>query len=147
MQIKPQPRVLTLWRLLAALVVFVPAFLLSLFVELFSILWIVGTVLWVGIFLYIFLFHLPRFYQNLAIEVTQQEVIVRGGVFYSNLYTIALQNIQFITISSTPLSQLFRLVSLKITMAGGRVRIPGMKREDAERLVEFLKEQSQLEQP
>lgn len=145
MQIKPQPRVLALWRLVVAIVVFIPAFLLSLFLKIFSIPWIIGTVLWVGVFLFFFLFHLPRFYQSLTIEVTPEEIVVRGGVFYSNLYAVATQNIQFLTISATPLSQLFRLVTLKITMAGGRVRVPGLKREDAKKLVEFLKEHSQID--
>ena len=131
---RPSPKLLTVWRILLALVCCVPAFLLSLFFAVGDVIWCVGTVAWLCVFLFFYLFYLPRCYQRIGWAVDQKYVRLRYGVFTTTEKIIPLHAVQVTVVQAHPIDRLFGLAELQIVAPGSRMVIPGLERADANAL-------------
>ena len=136
-----QKEILTIWRISLALTAFVPAFITSLLFQPGTPFWIMLTALWILLFLFFYLFYLPVRYRKLAFAVRGDSLVVRSGVFSTRVRTMPLQNIQYSGLVVSPLDAVWGLGSLVVTAPGGRIRIPGLRRQDAENLAAMLPEE------
>lgn len=126
---RPRPQILTIWRLILTIGSAVPAFAISFFLK--GVAYKFAAVVWFLIFLGAYLFYLPTLYNSLVYIVEQNNVTVRRGVFYNNVYSIPMSAVQFTTITISPFSRLFGLVTLKVVSAGAKVSMPGMTLKEA----------------
>lgn len=131
---KPQAQLLTIWRLTLAAAMCVPAFLNSLFLRVTNPVWLWTTLGWLAVFLILYLVYLPLCYRAVSFSVTADHVLLYKGVLYTRSLTVPLAGIQFVSLSSSPLEKLFGLRSVVVVVPGGRLVLPGLRTQDAERL-------------
>lgn len=143
-RIKPQPKLLTLWRIVLALIMCVPAFLNSLLLyRSTSPAWIIGTAVWMIVFFAGYLVYLPLAYRRISFSLYDEKVTLYSGVFYRRIRSIPLENIQFTSLWASPLHLVMGICSLSITAAGGHVTLPGLRKQDAESLAAVLNDHSE----
>jgi Uncharacterized conserved protein len=135
---RPSPKLLTVWRILLALVCCAPAFLLSLFFEIGGLIWCVGTAGWLGVFLFFYLFYFPRYYQSIDYAVDKSCLRLRHGVFTTAEKVIPLHAVQFTIVQAHPVYRVFGLAELQVVAPGSRMVIPGLERADANALAGIL---------
>lgn len=135
---KPQPKILTIWRIVLTLCAVVPAFLNAILFPVPGRLWLWVSVVWIALYLAMYLVYLPLKYQKLTFSVSEERILLYSGVLYTYVRSIPLRNIQFTAITKTPFDHLFGLCSLVVTAAGGRIVLPGLREKDAEALSRAL---------
>lgn len=135
---KPQPRILVIWRIHLAVSMAIPAFLNALFFRLSDPLWVWITLGWLLIFLALYLVYLPLRYRGMSFAVAGDKILVYNGVLYARVKSIPMGGIQFTTLWAGPLERMLGLCSLILSSAGGQAALPGLRRKDAEALVELL---------
>lgn len=140
-QMKPQPKILTAWRVLLTFAMLAPAFLNALLFPIRGQAWLGVSAGWIVLFLVLYLVYLPLRYQKLSFSVSGDRILLYSGVLYTRARSIPLRNIQYSTILRSPLDRLFGLCSLVVTAAGGRISLPGLRLPDAEALAKALLEQ------
>ncbi|MDR2909160.1 MAG: PH domain-containing protein [Oscillospiraceae bacterium] len=131
----PQPRILTVWRASLVGAAFVPAFLSSLIFSPGEPGWWAASALWLTLFLLCYLWYLPSRFKRLSLAVEEDRFIQTGGVFLRISRTAPFGSVQFLRLSSSPIHRYFGLSSLIIVAPGGRILMPGLRAEEAERLV------------
>lgn len=89
------------------------------------------TFCWMSLFILVCLVYLPMRYSQFTFAVTNSMVKVNQGVFYFSMNAIYLSNIQYTSLSQTPLQKLLDLATLHIFAAGGAVHIPCLPYADA----------------
>ena len=136
--IKPQQKVLSLWRALAVALAVPPAFLCSFMLRAPSPIWLAGTGGWVAVFLFFYLFYLPRRYLGLSFRIHGGALELFSGVFVRRHCLLPIANIQFTTVVANPCSRIFGLCSLRVVSPGARMLIPGLTRRSAEELALLL---------
>ncbi|MGI6402850.1 MAG: PH domain-containing protein [Oscillospiraceae bacterium] len=140
--LKPSPQIMGVWRSLLVCVTLVPAFVCSLMFRPGSRIWLILTLLWVAIFLFCYLYYLPARFRRLSLEIAEDRFVLSTGVFRQVVRTIAFENIQFLSLRSSPLHRYKKLCSLVMVAPGGRMQMPGLAEEEARRLVNvFFSEQ------
>lgn len=137
-RIKPQPRILSIWRILLTLVMVLPAFANALFFPARGRAWLIITIVWVIVYLALFLVYLPLRYNKLSYSVGNERILLYSGALYTNVRVLPLQNIQYVSIYQNPIERLFGLCTLVAVAAGGRISLPGLRRQDAESLAKAL---------
>lgn len=135
-RIKPQPGVLTIWRIAAALAMVAPAFLSALLTQ--GSVWIGLSAVWITVFLLLYLVYLPLRYEKLHFTVEETQITLYSGVLYTRVRAMPLHSIQFTAVRRNPLEALFGLCSLEVTAAGGQLVLPGLRLRDAEALSRVL---------
>ncbi len=136
--LRPQPRLLAMWRALSIAAAVPPAFLCSFLLEAGSAPWILSTCGWVAAFLYMYLYWLPGLYKSLSYRVSGGCIELRSGMLGRKSVAIPLVNIQFTAVTAYPWEQIFGLCSLRVIAPGGQMRIPGLKRGEADSVCELL---------
>lgn len=136
---KPQPAILTIWRIALIFITLVPAFLTSLILRIGSVAWTVATGLWIFAFLAAYLVYLPIRYKKLAYGISGDNIVLVSGTFYTRVCSIPIAGIQFTALVQSWLDRFFGLSTLVINAAGGRISIPGLKTQDAKALADLLK--------
>lgn len=139
--LKPQPNMLTIWRILLSLAAIGPAFFIAFFFS--GALYQVLTILWFILYLGAFLFYFPRLYQSLIYIINDDMITLRRGVFYQYVYSIPLRQVQFTALSASPISRLFGIVTLRVVAPGSKVYLPGLLLADARK---FSKEITQFQE-
>lgn len=134
----PHRRILTIWRMVAAGLALVAAFVTALFLGQNRFLFRLLTGLWVVVFLGYFVIYCPVKYNQLKYSVGNGQVLQRGGVLYRRVKAIPLANIQFTVAFATPLHRLFGLCTVALAAAGGTLFLTGLTRADAQRLRELI---------
>ena len=69
-------------------------------------------------------------YRSLSYQITDRYIRLHKGALFRCENMIYIENIQYLTLSQTPLQRLFGLATLHITAAGGSLRLAGLE-EDA----------------
>lgn len=133
--LKPSPQLMGVWRTLLICVTLIPAFVCSLLLRPGSGLWMAVTSVWVAVFLFCYLFYLPVRFRRLSLEIEADRFVLSTGVFMRIARTIPFENIQFLSLRSSPLHRHQKLCSLVIIAPGGRMQMPGLDEEEARRLV------------
>lgn len=99
----------------------------------YAVLWLLGALLILSTLLY-----LPLLYLSIAYQVTETEIILKGGVIYTKTRFMIRKNISFATVYHTPLTPLFHISALMITSPGAYLLIPFMDSVRAEEIAEQL---------
>lgn len=136
---KPNHKILSIWRIRLLGMSVIPSFFTAYFSAwAFHWVWKVWTVLWVGGFLYLYIFYYPIKYKKLSYTFNSRCFILNCGVIYTRVKALPLQNIQYAAVISTPLERLFGLRSLAVMCAGASVYVPGLDAQDALQLQDIL---------
>lgn len=131
---KPDPHILTVWRLR---LIPVAAFLLYLslrWIALPFLIWWIFTVLWLCTLLFFVLVYYPLKYRRLSYQVTSRMVLVYSGVLTVHIKAVPFHAVQYTSLLSTPLLRQFGLCSVLFYMAGSRLLLSGLPLSDAEAL-------------
>lgn len=136
---KPQPQILTIWRLSLAIITLVPAFLTSVVLRVYSTSWLVATAAWLLAFLLLYLVFFPLLYKSLSYTLFDDKLVLNTGAINRRVIAVPLAAIQFVSVFRSPLDRMFGLSSLTVVMAGGHVTLIGLTVLDAQSLVGLLK--------
>lgn len=136
--LKPQPALLTIWRLSLTCAAIPPAFLISLCLRIGGRAWSIATVIWALLFLFLYLVYLPLKFRRLAFTLKNERLTVHSGGFYIRMREMPLENVQYVGILISPFDALFGLASVSVIAAGGRVLVPGLRKQDALNLADML---------
>ena len=124
-------RALTYWRVRLLLCCIGPAvlggFLFYTAAQLFSIV----TLIWVSVFLLLCFVYYPMYYRCYRYSISGTLIRVTRGVIYSQQDAVYLRNLQYTTLSQTPLQRVMNLATLTLYAAGGVVYIPCIHYEEA----------------
>jgi len=136
--IKPQPGILTIWRLLLVFAAIPPSFLFSLFLRVGGLWWWACAALWTVAFLFFYLFYLPARFRKLSFTLEKDRLTVTSGVFQTNTRVMPLANVQYVGLVISPFDAVWGLCTLLVTAPGGRLHLPGLRQQDARNLVELM---------
>ena len=128
------PSAMSVWQLRLILSAFVPAFLLFFFYQPDSLAWRLCAIAAAAGFVFVSLFWLPVKYLKLAYRLEGNTLYIRWGVVYTRYGAAFLENIQYVTVSATPLQRLFKICNVNFVLAGGRMTIPCISSEEGEML-------------
>jgi membrane protein YdbS with pleckstrin-like domain len=99
----------------------------------YVILWVLGGLFILTVFLY-----LPLLYLSIAYQITDTDIIVKGGVIYTKTRFMNRKNISFATVYRSPLTPLFHVSTLMITSPGASLIIPFMDSKRADKIAAEL---------
>lgn len=140
---RPRAQILSIWRLILTICSAVPALLIAFFLH--GTAYMIATVLWFTIYLTVSLLYLPALYNSLVYIIEDDIVTLRRGVIYNNIYRIPVYAIQFTTLTISPFSRIFGLVTFEVVAAGARISMPGMTLKEArtfDKIISSLKEEN-----
>lgn len=137
---KPQPAILTIWRLILVFAAIFPAFFVSLFLRIGGRAWMLSVGLWLLCFLFFYLYYLPLRYKKLSYVLRDGQLTVNSGILYTRVRVMPLQNIQYAGLIVSPLDAIWGLAAVAVIAPGGRLLLPGLLRADAEKLAAALPE-------
>lgn len=131
---KPDPHILTVWRLRLIPVAVFLLYLSLQWILLPFLLWWIFTVLWICVLLFLLLVYYPLKYRRLSYQVTSRMVVVYSGVLTVHIKAVPFPAVQYTSLLSTPLLRQFGLCSVLFYMAGSRLLLSGLSCSDAEAL-------------
>jgi membrane protein YdbS with pleckstrin-like domain len=138
----PHPALLTIWRIVAAGVMVVPAFVIQVLFRFGSMAWIVGAGVWLVVFLLLYLAYLPLLFRRLSYAVEETRIVRRSGLLFRSVRSFPLAGIQYSTLVQNPIDRVFNLASIILVVAGGRMILPGLREDDAKKLADRLGERA-----
>ena len=131
-------RVQYLWRT-RLLLCCIPAALIDGFLYFLhpTMFWVI-TAVWGSFCLVLYFVYFPLLYRSLNYQITSRHLCLRQGCIFRRENMIYIENIQYLTLSQTPLQRLFRLASLHIIAAGGSLHLAGLETETAQAIREEI---------
>ena len=129
-------KALSLWRLRLLIAALIPSFIALLRPD--SIICRIIAVVAGTAALLTALIYLPLFYWRFGYSLQKDYLTVNSGVIFCQTRTIHLQNIQYVTLVQTPLQTVFRLATVSVTAAGGKLLLFSLELADAHRLKAVL---------
>lgn len=135
--IKPETSVKTVWRIYLVLISLLPAFAISFFLSGKSVFMPVALV-WFAVFIFFFAVYIPVYHKNLVYALNDNTLTLKHGVFYTSIYNMPVNNIQFTSIVISPLMRPFGLVSLKVVAPGAKIILPGLTLKESRKLEKSL---------
>jgi membrane protein YdbS with pleckstrin-like domain len=136
---KPNPNALILWRGLHFAAAFFAAVLISVLFTPGSASWIFAISVLSLLFLAAYLFYLPLLFRRISFFIKNDKIIYSTGVLFRREIAVPVNAIQYTTVAQNAFAKSLGLSSLVITMAGGKLIIPGLNTSEAEKLAETLK--------
>ncbi len=131
---KPDKRVVFTWALAALFACVVPA-ALSLW------LWrwqgfpeqlvMIFTLIWVALLVLTLAVYIPLRLRHAAYQLTEDQLIAVGGVFFRVEHRMPLEGIRHVTLMQGPLERRFDTAFLLVRGAGGAILIEGLSMEQA----------------
>ena len=128
------PLAMTVWQLRLIFFMFVPSFFLFFFYQPQSMVWRLCTGAAAIGFVFVSLLWLPVKYMKLAYQLEGDILYLRWGVVYTRFGAAFLENVQYVTVSATPVQRIFHLCSVSFILAGGRMTIPCIPVEEGKML-------------
>lgn len=139
------PNALLIWQLRLILGAFFPAFLLFFFYRPEHILWKCAVGICAAVFLFFSLLWFPVKYWKLAYNIDGDTLYLRQGVIYTRYCSVTRKQLQYITLTSTPLQRCFSLYSAVLIMAGAHLFLPCIPLTEGEALCRWRAENSKEE--
>jgi len=133
--LRAHPHTLGVWRAVLVLSALPLAFCASLLLRPGSAPWWIATCVWGAGFVFFYLFYLPAKQRRLCLELSEEKLVLRTGVFSNIRKTAPLARIQYVKIRSSPLHKWFGISTLVIVCAGGRITVPGLCESQTQTLV------------
>ena len=119
------------WRIRLLIGCLVPAllggFLYYTAAKLFTIL----TLIWMAVFVLLCFVYYPMYHHCYSYSVGGKQIRVSRGVVYSQTDVVYVRNLQYTTLSQTPLQRLMDLATLRLHAAGGVVQLYCIPYEEA----------------
>lgn len=137
-------QLLLLWRLRLLLLTIPFALINGFLYYLNPSLFLLLTALWCSAVVLLYAVYLPMLYKKSKYLVTEQEVHLQSGVFFSYQKKILISNIQYIILIQTPLQHLLHIASLRIMSAGGSLRLSGLPLQTAQHLLNQLSHEMEM---
>jgi len=134
----PKRRILSVWRAMLILSAILPALLSSLFLRPGSGAWNLATGAWAALFLFFYLYYLPARLRRLSLKVEDGHLVLTSGVFNRAARRTPTQAVQHITLYASPLHRRWDLATLVISAPGGRMIMPGLGSDEAQRLMQVI---------
>lgn len=131
--VRPNRKVLTMWRILLVVVSFLPILAISLFLT-SSTLYKVGVGIWGVLFILFFAWYLPKLYNSMVYIIDENNVVFRRGVFITKVVNMPINNIQYTTISISPFARIMGVVTLIVVAPGARLSLAGLSMKEARRI-------------
>jgi len=128
------PLAMSVWQLRLIFFMFIPAFLLFFFYYPQSLVWKLCVIAAGAGFAFVSLLWLPVKYLKLSYRLDGNTLYIRWGVVYTRFSATFLENIQYVSVSATPLQRIFHLCSVNFILAGGRMSIPCISAGEGEML-------------
>lgn len=122
---------LTYWRIRLLLFHIAPAVLGGFFYFTSARLFTVFTFLWMSEFLLMCFVYYPMYYHAYRYSVGGMLIRVSKGIIYHQMDAVYIRNLQYTTLSQTPIQKLLHLATLRLYAAGGIVRISCLNYEEA----------------
>lgn len=129
---------MTIWRIRLFLGILPLSLVTFIFSSYKTPLWYLFTAAWMAAFLYLYIFYYPIKYRKLFYSFNDSCILIHCGVIYSRIKTVPYVNIQYVSVSSTPLARLFQIFTLRIRSAGSSAYIPGLRYTEALSLQKIL---------
>ena len=124
-------RALLYWRIRLLIGCLVPAllggFLYYTAAKLFTIL----TLIWMAVCVLLCFVYYPMYHHCYSYSVGGKQIRVSRGVVYSQTDVVYVRNLQYTTLSQTPLQRLMDLATLRLHAAGGVVQLYCIPYEEA----------------
>jgi membrane protein YdbS with pleckstrin-like domain len=117
-----------------------PAFVIQVLFRFGSMAWLVGAGVWLAVFLLVFLVYLPLLFRRLSFVLQEKRITRRGGLIFHAIRSFPVAGVQYVTLVRNPLERMFRLTSVVLVVAGGRMLLPGLSEKDAKALADQLGE-------
>ena len=133
--LRAHPHILGVWRAVLVLAVLPLAFCSSLFLRPGSALWWIATCVWGTGFVFFYLFYLPVKQRRLSLELSEDKLVLRAGVFSDIQRTAPIARIQYIQVRSSLIHKWFGLSTLVVVCAGGRITVPGLGESQVQTLI------------
>lgn len=92
------------------------------------------TFIWMSLFILLCMIYYPMYYNSYKYSVNGMLIRVRRGVIYERTDAVYIRNLQYTTLSQTPLQKLMDLATLRLYAAGGVVYMPCLNYEEAKLL-------------
>ena len=135
---KMSPKVIRMWRIRLFLAAVIPSFLAALLWTPASRAYWIATIFWAGILLGACFGYLPLWYSRFSYGLDGENLTVSRGVLFRQVKRIRIANIQYLTLTSTPLQRLFGLSTLTASAAGSFLLLQGLEEGEARRLRDYL---------
>lgn len=124
-------RALLYWRIRLLIGCLIPAllggFLYYTAAKFFTIL----TLIWMAVFVLLCFVYYPMYHHCYSYSVGGKQIRVSRGVVYSQTDVVYVRNLQYTTLSQTPLQRLMDLATLRLHAAGGVVQLYCIPYEEA----------------
>ena len=114
-------RALLYWRIRLLIGCLVPALLGGFFL----------TLIWMAVFVLLCFVYYPMYHHCYSYSVGGKQIRVSRGVVYSQTDVVYVRNLQYTTLSQTPLQRLMDLATLRLHAAGGVVQLYCIPYEEA----------------
>lgn len=139
-------KALTLWRLQLLFCCCLPSLLGGFFrYTLSPTVFLSYTAGWFGGFLFLCFLYFPLRWNRMTYSISTTMVKVSRGVLFLRMDAVFIRNIQYTSVTQTPLQRLLGLASLHIYAAGGSVHLPSLEYPLARQLrVQLLKRMEAL---
>lgn len=95
---------------------------------------------WV-LFYIVSLWYMVKAFRFKGYALRNQDIIYKNGWFWSSTTTVPFNRIQHCELSQGPFEKMYNLAKLNVFTAGGQgsdLRLPGLKKEEAASIKEFL---------
>lgn len=140
-----EPTAIIIWELRLILGTFFPTFLLFFFYAPEYLIWKCVAGGCIVIFLFFSLFWFPVKYWKLAYHIEGNILYLRRGVLYTRYCSVSKKQLQYITLTSTPLQRRFSLCSAILIMAGAHLFIPCISRKEGEAICKWQESENREE--
>lgn len=104
------------------------------------------TLAWIAVMLLVVIYiltalvYLPIYISKTVITIGENEIIVKSGVFFETKSIMTHDAVQYISIVRTPLSKYTSLNNIVVNALGGRQFLLFLSRDNAEEIVDILRE-------
>lgn len=124
-------RALNYWRIRLLISCALPALIGGFFYYTEAKVFTIFTFLWVAVFLFLCFIYCPMYYRCYRYSVNGKMVKICRGAFYQQTDAVYIRNLQYTTLSQTPIQRMMNLATLCLHAAGGVVWMRCIDYEEA----------------
>lgn len=128
---KPAEASIALWRVRAFIIAVIPSFLCGVFWEFNSPSYWIGTASWLLVLAGVLYLYIPLWYRSCKYLLEEEKVSVYVGVLFRKERIIGRASIQYASVYQTLLQRIFKVATVELHAAGGRVFLQNLEQETA----------------
>ncbi len=136
--VKPQYKLIWLWRIRLALICFVISVANSYLFSQGGLIKDIITYSWMGLFVVMFFILLPIAYNKIHYSYDNLSITLNHGMIYYRVKTLKQSNIKFSVVSQSPAEMVLGIYSLRLKAMGGDMVIWGLDKDQCNELKSSL---------